>query len=319
MAAKPKVLVTRKIPEVGLQRIQQSCEAEIWTDPLPPAYSLIREKVATCEGLVSLLSDKIDAGLLEGAPRLRVVSNYAVGFNNIDIPPPPARHCRGQYPRRLDRCHGRHGVLSAPWSSPLVSCRLPVHPFRTMENLGAIRTSGTGLGWPTLGIVGMGRIGLALAKRCHAGWDMKVIYYDVVRNELAEKEVGARQVEFDTLLRESDFVSVHTNLNEKTKGLFSTAQFQRMKRTAVFVNTARGPIVDEKALYEALKSGTIFAAGLDVTDPEPPSLDNPLLSLPNAIWRRTSRVLQSIPAMPWPILCRQSDRWSCRTKAAGLA
>src|SRR5262249_40814032 len=135
----------------------------------------------------------------------------------------------------------------------------------------------------TLGVVGMGRIGYALARRCRGGWDMNVIYHDVHRNEAAEKDLGARQVDLDTLLRQSDFVSVHTDLNDATRGLFNAATFAKMKRTAVLVNTARGPIVDQKALHEALKSGTIFAAGLDVTDPEPPDVDDPLLQLPNVV------------------------------------
>src|SRR5262249_46464064 len=142
---------------------------------------------------------------------------------------------------------------------------------------------GQDLAGRTLGILGMGRIGYALAKRCRGGWDMKVLYYDVHRNEPAEKELAAKSVDLDTLLRESDFVSVHTDLNEKTRGLFNAERFKKMKRTAVFVNTARGPIVDQKALYDALKSGTIFAAGLDVTDPEPPAPDDPLLKLPNVV------------------------------------
>jgi glyoxylate reductase len=152
--------------------------------------------------------------------------------------------------------------------------------WKTWEPLGHL---GQDLAGRTLGIVGMGRIGYALAQRCRRGWGMQVLYHDVYKNEKAEGELGARPVDFDTLLAESDFISVHTDLNEKTRGMFSTAQFQKMKRTAVFVNTARGPIVDERALHDALKNGTIFAAGLDVTDPEPPRLDNPLLKLPNAI------------------------------------
>jgi glyoxylate reductase len=129
----------------------------------------------------------------------------------------------------------------------------------------------------------MGRIGYALAKRFRAGWDMQVLYYDVYRSEKAETELGARQVDLDQLLRESDFVSVHTDLNDTTRGLFNAERFKKMKPTAVFVNTARGPIVVEKDLIAALRSGTIFAAGLDVTDPEPPPPDSPLLKQPNLI------------------------------------
>jgi len=122
-----------------------------------------------------------------------------------------------------------------------------------------------------------------MAQRCHAGWDMTIIYHDVYPSEKATRDLAAKQVDFDTLLRDSDFISVHTDLNEKTRHMFGAEQFKKMKRTAVFVNSARGPLVDQKALYDALKSGTIFAAGLDVTDPEPPAMDEPLLKLPNVV------------------------------------
>jgi glyoxylate reductase len=284
MPAKPKVFVTRRIPDAGLSRIKDHCDAEVWPEQLPPPYDLIRSKIADCDGLVSLLTDKIDGALLDTAPRLKVVSNYAVGFNNIDVPAATARGVAvGNTPGVLTdatadmafcllitaaRCvvAGHQYTLSGQW--------------KTWEPLGHL---GQDLAGRTLGIVGMGRIGYALAQRCRGGWGMQVLYYDVYKSEKAEKDLGARQVDFDTLLAQSDFISVHTDLNEKTRGLFSTAQFQKMKRTAVFVNTARGPNVDEKALHVALKSGTIFAAGLDVTDPEPPSMSNPLLMLPNIV------------------------------------
>jgi glyoxylate reductase len=129
----------------------------------------------------------------------------------------------------------------------------------------------------------MGRIGSAFARRCHGGWGMRVLYYDVQANAQAEQELKAKRVDLDTLLAESDFVSVHANLDETTRGMFNLAAFRKMKRTAVFINTARGPLVVEKDLVEALKTGLIFAAGLDVTDPEPPAVDNPLLRLPNCV------------------------------------
>lgn len=284
MAVKPKVFVTRVIPDAGLSLIKQSCDAEVWTDPLPPPYAVIRQKIAGCEGLVSLLTDKVDAALLDAAPRLKVVSNFAVGFNNIDVKAATERGIAvGNTPgvltdatadmafclligaaRRL--VEGHQYTLAGKW--------------KTWEPLGHL---GQDLAGRTLGIVGMGRIGYAMAKRCHAGWDMKVLYHDTYKSDKAEKDLGATQVDFDTLLRESDFVSVHTDLNEQTRGMFSTEQFKKMKRTAVLINSARGPLVDQKALAEALKAGTIFAAGLDVTDPEPPSMDDPLLKLPNVV------------------------------------
>jgi glyoxylate reductase len=129
----------------------------------------------------------------------------------------------------------------------------------------------------------MGRIGFALAKRCVGGWGMKVLYNDMHRNADAERDLGAKRVDLDVLLAQSDFVSVHANLTDATHGMFDAAAFAKMKRTAVFVNTARGPLVKERDLHDALKNGVIFAAGLDVTDPEPPLADNPLLKLPNCV------------------------------------
>jgi len=135
----------------------------------------------------------------------------------------------------------------------------------------------------TLGIVGMGRIGYALAQRCLGGWGMNVLYHDVRPVLQAEADLGARRVTFDELLRLSDFISAHAALTPDNHKLFGDAQFKLMKKTAVFVNTARGPLVDQEALYRALTSGTIFAAGLDVTDPEPPDANDPLLQLPNVV------------------------------------
>jgi len=284
MAVQPRVFVTRVIPAAGLDRIKQHCAAEVWADPSPPPAGLLRQKVADCDGLVSLLTDRIDAALLEAAPRLRVVSNYAVGFNNIDVPAATARGIAvGNTPGVLT-----DATADMAFCLLLAAARRLVEGHRytlagkwkTWEPLGHL---GQDLVGRTLGIVGMGRIGHALAKRCHGGWDMNILYHDVRSNEEAEKEVGARRVDLDTLLGASDFVSVHTDLNEKTRGLFGAEQFKKMKPTAVFVNTARGPLVDQKALCQALRSGTIFAAGLDVTDPEPPAADEPLLQLPNVI------------------------------------
>jgi glyoxylate reductase len=284
MAGKPKVFVTRLIPDAGLSRIRAQCDTEIWTDALPPPYAVLRQKVADCEGLVSLLTDKIDAVLLDAAPRLRVVSNYAVGFNNIDVPAATARGVAvGNTP----------GVLTDA-TADLAFCLL-IAAARRMSEAQQYMLSGKWKTWEplghlgqdlvgrTLGIIGMGRIGSALAKRCRGGWDMKILYHDVHANEQVERDFGAQRVDLDALLGESDFVSLHADLNEKTRGMMGAAQFQKMKRSAVLVNTARGPLVDQKALYEALRSRTIFAAGLDVTDPEPPAPDDPLLRLPHVI------------------------------------
>jgi glyoxylate reductase len=282
--AKPKVFVTRRLPDAGLQLIQAACDAEVWPDQLPPPYEVIQRKLADCEGLVSLLTDRIDPALLDAAPRLKVISNFAVGFNNIDVPAATARGIAvGNTPGVLT-----DATADMAFALLITAARRIVEghqytlagQWRTWEPLGHL---GQDLAGRTVGILGMGRIGFAMAQRCRGGWNMRVLYHDMYRNEKAEKELGARQVDLDTLLRESDFVSVHTDLNEQTRGLFNAATFQKMKRSAVFINTARGPIVDQQALHDALQSGTIFAAGLDVTDPEPPSPTDPLLRLPNCV------------------------------------
>lgn len=280
-----KVFVTRVLPDAGLNLIRGACTvSDIWQDPLPPPPEVLRKKVADIDGLVSLLTDKIDARLLDAAPKLKVVSNFAVGFNNIDV-----KACT----ERGIAVGNTPGVLTDA-TADMAFCLLIAAARRiveghqytlsgkwvTWEPLGHL---GQDLAGRTVGIVGMGRIGYAMAKRCRGGWDMNVLYHDVHRNTQAEKDLGARHVDLDTLLRESDFISLHTDLNEQTRGMIGAAQLKTMKRSAVLINTARGPLVDPKALAEALKAGTIFAAGLDVTDPEPPMMEDPLLKLPNVI------------------------------------
>jgi glyoxylate reductase len=282
--ARPKVFVTRRIPDAGLSRIRDACDTEVWPEQLPPAYDVIKRKAADCDGLVSLLTDRIDGELLDAGPRLRVVSNYAVGFNNIDVPAATARGvCVGNTPGALtDATADCAFMLLIAAARRMAEGLLDVRQgrWKTWEPVGYL---GMDLAGKTLGIVGMGRIGAALARRCRRGWDMNVIYYDVASNPQAEAELGARRVELDDLLQASDFVSVHAALTPENRHLIGAAQFKQMKPTAVFVNTARGPLVNQTALYDALKSGTIFAAGLDVTDPEPPNPADPLLQLPNAV------------------------------------
>jgi glyoxylate reductase len=233
---------------------------------------------------VALLTDRIDAALLDAAPRLKVVSNYAVGFNNIDVPAATARGVAvGNTPGVLtDATADMAFCLLIAAARCVVDGHLYAKDgkWKTWEPLGHL---GQDLVGRTLGVVGMGRIGYALAKRCARGWDMPVIYHDARRNEQAETELGARPVDLDTLLRTADFISVHTDLNDSTKGMFNMTRFKQMKPSAVFINTSRGPVVVEKDLVEALRTETIFAAGLDVTDPEPPAPDSPLFRQPRLV------------------------------------
>ncbi|HEV3021103.1 MAG TPA: D-glycerate dehydrogenase, partial [Pirellulales bacterium] len=280
---KPKVFVSRKIPAAGLDKVLAACDAEVWPEQMPPPADVLRRTIADCDGLLSLLTDRIDGPILDAAPRLKVVSNYAVGFNNLDVPAATHRGvCVGNTPGVLTDAtadmafalliaaarrivEGQQYTLSGRW--------------KTWEPLGHI---GQDLAGRALGVVGMGRIGTALARRCQRGWEMRVLYHDVRPNADAERELGAKLVPFDTLLAESDFVSVHTDLNDATRGMFNAAAFAKMKPTAVFVNTARGPLVVEHDLAEALRTKTIAGAGIDVWEVEPPG-KSPLFELDNVI------------------------------------
>ena len=282
---KPRVLVTRLIPEVGLRRIVQECQAEVWEEPLPPPRDVLLKKIAGCDGVLSLLTERIDAELMDAAgPQLKVVSNFAVGFNNVDVAEATRRGIRvGNTPGVLTEATADMAfALLISASRRIVEAQDYIREgnWKTWEPLGHI---GQDLVGKTLGIVGRGLIGHALARRCHGGWNMRILYVDKFRNEVAEQDFDAQQVEWNTLLSESDFVSVHVDLNSETEGMFDRDAFAQMRPTAVFVNSARGPIHNQQDLYDALVQGEIFAAGLDVTNPEPLDLEDPLLKLSNCV------------------------------------
>jgi glyoxylate reductase len=284
MAEKPRVFVARRIPAVGLDLIAPHCDADVWPEPLPPSPEVLRDKVRGCTGLISLLTDRVDAALMDAAPGLKVISNFAVGVNNVDLPAATQRGIKvGNTPGVLTEATADIAVTLLTAAARRLgesSADAKAGRWKTWDPLGWL---GQDLIGRTLGIVGMGRIGFATAKRLHHGWGMRVLYTARSPKPDAERELKANRVELDELLKESDFVSVHTDLNAETKGLFGKDAFRRMKPTAVFVNTSRGPVVDQGALAEALRSGTIFAAGLDVTDPEPLPPDHELFSLPNCV------------------------------------
>ncbi len=282
--SRSKVFVTRRIPEIGLHKILAACVAEVWPEQMPPPYDVIKDKAADCEGLLTLLTDRIDVELLSACPKLKVVSNFAVGYNNIDVAAATARGIAvGNTPDVLTEATADMAfALLIGAARRLVESHnyAAAGHWKTWEPLGHI---GQDLLGKTVGVVGLGRIGHAFAKRCRGGFDMNILYCNRRPNEQAERELGAKRVSFDELLAQSDFISVHSDLNDSTRGMFNAATFAKMKPTAVFVNTARGGVVVQKDLVEALQKGTIFAAGLDVTDPEPPDVNDPLLKLPNAI------------------------------------
>lgn len=275
--------MTRLLPKEAMDRVHLFCDAEVWEGELPPPRDVLLDKVRDVEGLLALLTDRVDAELMDRAPRLRVVSNYAVGFDNVDIP---------EATRRGVIVGNTPGVLTETtadlaFALMLAAARRVVEGDR-MVRAGGWKTWGpmTLLGYDvhgsTLGIVGLGRIGVAVAKRAK-GFGMKLLYYDSTRKKNIEEELGIQFASLDNLLKESDFVTIHTNLTPETHHLIGTKQFDVMKKSCVLVNDARGPIVDNMALYEALRNGKIAFAALDVTDPEPIPSNHPLLTLDNVI------------------------------------
>ncbi|MCG3141771.1 MAG: Glyoxylate/hydroxypyruvate reductase B [Anaerolineae bacterium] len=280
---KHKVFVSRLIPDEGLQLVLDACDAEVWQAELPPPREILLEKIRDKVGLLSLLTDKIDAELMDLNPQLRVVSNYAVGFDNIDIPAATQRGLPiGNTPGVLtDTTADFAFTLLMSAARRVVEGSDYVHSGK-WQTWGPKLLTGIDIHGATLGLIGFGRIGQAMAKRA-SGFDMRVLYYDQYRREDLEKSMGVVYADIDTLLRDSDFVSIHTDLNETTRHMFNAAAFAKMKSSAILINSARGPVIDPAALYDALSAGKIRAAALDVTEPEPINMDSPLLTLPNCL------------------------------------
>lgn len=283
--SKPNVFVTRSIPDKGLDMVKEFCNADIWPDDLPPPREVVLERVKGVDGILSLLTTKMDAAVMDAAgSQLKVISNYAVGFDNIDIPEATKRGIPvGNTP----------GVLTDTTAdfafALLMSAARRVVEGDKYTRAGKWKTwgpkllLGVDIHKATLGLVGYGRIGKAMAKRA-SGFDMDVLYYDpFIQEDPDDDALNAKYADLDTVLAQSDFVSVHTPLTDDTYHLISTDALKAMKSTATLINTARGPVVDPDALYQALSSGEIACAALDVTEPEPIPMDSPLLKLDNII------------------------------------
>ncbi len=282
-----KVFVTREIPDKGLAILRREFDVKVWEHNREPTKEEIAEQARDCQGLVTLLSDPIDRELILQLPKLEVISQYAVGYDNIDIETATERGVI---------VTNTPGVLTETtadltWALIMATCR------RVVEADRYVRQGEWVVGWrpmlllgkdvfgATLGIVGMGRIGSAVARRSK-GFAMKVLYHSRSRNEgtiSIEREVGAKSVSLEELLSESDIVTLHVPLDESTEGLIGAREIQMMKQGSILVNTSRGPVVDEEALIDALKSGHLHAAGLDVFTQEPLDADNELTRLPNTV------------------------------------
>jgi glyoxylate reductase len=268
--AKPRVLATHGLFDEARAILFDVCDVEYWAKPERPTREEFLSRVKDKEGLICLLTEKINEETLRAVPKLRIAANVAVGFDNIDV---AACTKRGVIATNTP------GVLDETTADFAWTLMMAV--ARRLGEGEALARSGNWKGWDldqlvgsdvwgkTLGIVGFGRIGRAMARRA-SGFQMKVVYTDAQRApESVEKELGAEYRDFNALLAESDFVSVHVPLLPETRGLFDAPKFFRMKPTAILINTARGPVVDEAALVHALETGKIAGAGLDVYENEP--------------------------------------------------
>jgi glyoxylate reductase len=309
--SKPRVFVSRLILESGLKSVQDFCEAEIWSGEIPPSHDELIRQIKGMDGLLCLLTDQIDAEVMEAAgPRLKVISNCAVGVDNVDVRAATARSIPvGNTPGVLT-----DATADFAFALLMAAARRVVEGERQVRSGGWKTWSldymlGADFVGATLGLVGFGRIGRAVARRA-SGFGMRIVFSDPFP-VIAEPGVEATQQDFDTLLRGSDFVSLHTPLTDETRGLMNASAFAKMKPTSILVNTSRGPIVDQSALYDVLKSHRIFAAALDVTVPEPLPTDSPLLTLENCI------IVPHIASASWQAR-KMMSRMAAENLIAGL-
>ena len=279
----PTVAVTRIIPEAALGPLRAAAEVRLWKDDLPPSPAELVELLRGCAGALTMVTDRIDAALLDAAPGLRVVSTFAVGYDNIDV---AAATARG-----VVICN-TPGVLTEATADATFSLLLAA-ARRIPEGIAYVRDGewrawrpmvllGRDIHAATLGIVGLGRIGRAVARRAR-GFEMRVLYHGRARQPDAERALGVEYAPLDELLAASNFVSLHCALTPATRGLIGAREFGIMRPDAILINAARGPVVDTDALVAALRDGQIGGAALDVTDPEPLPADHPLVGLPSAI------------------------------------
>ena len=282
---KPKVFITRKIFQEALDRIDHVADMEVWPDEFPPPYEILAEKTSRAEGILSMLSDKIDSNLIEKSPGLKVISSMAVGYDNIDVAAATRHNIRVGF---------TPGVLTET-TADLIFALIMAAARRVVEADRYVRDGkwktwtpmgllGQDIHHATLGIIGLGRIGMEVARRAH-GFSMKILYYSRTRKSPGEeKRLGLEYVDrMAELLSRSDFISLHVPLTKETRHLIGAEEFTVMKPTAIFVNASRGLVVDQRALYEALKNRKILCAALDVTEVEPIPMNDPLLTLDNFI------------------------------------
>ena len=279
----PKLFICRPLPERGLSKLRQLADLNIWPGPLPPARADLLAHVHDCQGILSLVTDRIDGEVMDAAPGLKAICNVAVGYDNVDWRAAKARNLI---------VTNTPGVLTETsadmaWALLMAAARHVPQSIQYARD-GHWKTwefdkfLGQDIHGATIGIAGFGRIGQAVARRA-MGFGMNILYHSRSRNEAAETATSARYVGKDELLRESDFVSLNMSMNESSRHFIGARELALMKPTAILINTARGPVIDTAALTEAMQANRIFAAALDVTDPEPLPHTHPLYSLSNVL------------------------------------
>lgn len=281
--SRPRIYVTRRIPEAGLTRLRAGFDVVVNPDDRPLTTEELHRGVADADAVIGLLTDRIDAAFFDAAPNLKGYANYAVGFDNIDV----AEATRRGIPVSNTPDVLTMATAELAWALLFAVARRVVETDAVMRSgawtgWGPLQFIGADVSGRTLGIVGAGRIGTAMA-RMSAGFGMRVLYTSSSsRNEELERDLSARRVDFDELLRESDFISIHTPLRPSTRHLFNADAFRRMKNTAILINTGRGPVIKEDDLVAALRSGGIGGAGLDVYEMEPRMAEG-LKDCPNTV------------------------------------
>jgi glyoxylate reductase len=281
---KPKVYVTRRIPEIGLKILREHCEV-VYRDELPPpARDELLKAVEDVNAVYCTLNETIDKELIDRAKSLKVVGTMSVGVDHIDVEYATKKGIYIVYtPGVLTETVADHTwALLLAVARRIVEADSYVRKGEWKIPFAPTMMLGHDVYGKVLGIIGLGRIGQAVARRAK-GFNMRILYYDVVRREALEKELGVEYAPLERLLMESDYVSIHVPLTQETRGLIGEKELRLMKRTAILVNTSRGPVVDQKALFRALKEGWIAGAGLDVFEKEPIDPNDPLLRLENVV------------------------------------
>lgn len=277
-----KVLITKRIPQTGIDILKENNLEIIIPDQDNPSKEEWLENCKKADIILNVGKNRYDQSFFDHCPNVKAISLFSVGFDQVDINEATKRKIPvGNTPDVLSRATSDVAFLLMQMVSRKVNYNIEKVKSGNWKDFDALEELGQELYGKTLGILGLGRIGFEMAEKCKAAFGMNIIYHNRNKNETAEQELDARYVSFEDLVRESDVISIHANYTPEQANIFNKETFAKMKSNLIFINTARGGFQNEADLYEALQSGRIWGAGLDVTNPEPMNESNPLLHLPN--------------------------------------